>query len=86
MSQETIVQASRNGQQSAGPVAAVPGADQLARTNVLHYTTTCGPEDRATLRSDPSAGPADGVAGQGGRQTDPAHAQTPKGATLSSKR
>ncbi len=72
--------------QTAGPVAAVPGADQLAHTNVLHYTTTCGPEDRATLRSDPSAGPADGVAGQGGRQTDPAHAQTPKGATLSSKR
>jgi len=72
--------------QTAGPVTAAPGANQLAHANVVHYTTTCGPEDRATLRSDPSAGPADGVAGQGSRQTVPAHAQTPKGATLSSKR
>jgi putative transposase len=67
-------------------VAGAPGADQLAPSNALRYTNTCGPEDRATLRSDPSAGPADGVAGQGGDQVLPAHTGPFPGATLSSKR
>lgn len=66
--------------------AAALGPGALATTTTLRYTDTCGPEDRATLRSDLSAGPADGVAGQGGRQTDSAHTETQEGATLSSKR
>lgn len=63
-----------------------PDVAQLAAATALRYTDACGAEDRATLRSDPSAAPADGVAGQGGRQTDPAHTETPEGATLSLKR
>jgi putative transposase len=66
--------------------ADLPGAGQLASSSALRYTDARGPEDRATLRSDLSAVPADGVAGQGGRQADPAHTGTPQGATLSSKR
>jgi len=67
-------------------VAAAPGADQLAPSTALRYTDACGAEDRATLRSDPSAVPADGVAGQGGYHVIPAHVDPFPGATLSSKR
>jgi transposase InsO family protein len=70
---------------SAEPVAA-PGTSKLAAATTLRYTDTCGPEDRATLRSDPSAVPADGVAGQGGDHVIPAHVGPFPGATLSSKR
>jgi len=63
-----------------------PDVAQLASVTGMCYTDPCRSEDRATLRSDPSAAPADGVAGQGGRPTNPAHTQPPKGATLSSKR
>ena len=41
-----------------------PGADSFAAPPGLSYTAPGGTEDRATLRSDPSADPADGVAGQ----------------------
>jgi len=67
-------------------VAGAPGADQLAPSTALRYTDACGSEDRATLRSDPSAVPADGVAGQGGYHVIPAHTGPLPGATLSSKR
>jgi putative transposase len=63
-----------------------PDADQLAPATALRYTDACGAEDRATLRSDPSAVPADGVAGQGGNHVIPAHTGPLPGATLSSKR
>jgi putative transposase len=66
--------------------AGAPGADQLAPSIALRYTAACGSEDRATLRSDPSAVPADGVAGQGGDHVIPAHTSPFTGATLSSKR
>ncbi len=66
--------------------SSTPDVAQRASAAGLHYTNPCRTEDRATLRSDPSAAPADGVAGQGGRQANPAHTQTLKGATLSSKR
>ncbi len=65
---------------------AAAGTDQLAPATALRYTDACGPEDRATLRSDPSAVPADGVAGQGGYPVSPAHTDPFSGATLSSKR
>ena len=45
----------------------------LRRQPMCGTLTVSGPEDRATLRSDPSAVPADGVAGQGGYQVIPAH-------------
>jgi putative transposase len=67
-------------------VASAPDARQLATSTTLRYTDVRGPEDRATLRSDPSAVPADGVAGQGGDQAIPAHTSPFPGATLSSKR
>jgi len=67
-------------------IADAPGADQLAPSTALRYTDACGSEDRATLRSDPSAVPADGVAGQGGNHVIPAHTGPLPGATLSSKR
>jgi putative transposase len=73
-------------QTATAKVPAAPGADQLAPATALRYTDACGPEDRATLRSDPSAVPADGVAGQGGDQAIPAHTSPFPGATLSSKR
>jgi putative transposase len=40
------------------------GAPAVAPATDVRYTAVSGPEDRATLRSDLSAGPADGVAGQ----------------------
>jgi transposase InsO family protein len=40
------------------------GAPAIARPTDLRYTAVSGTEDRATLRSDLSAVPADGVAGQ----------------------
>ena len=67
-------------------VASAPDAGQLAASTTLRYTDVRGPEDRATLRSDLSAGPADGVAGQGGYHVIPAHTDPLSGATLSSKR
>ena len=73
-------------QTATAKVPAAPGADQLAPATALRYTDACGPEDRATLRSDPSAVPADGVAGQGGDHVIPAHTGPFSGATLSSKR
>ena len=39
----------------------------------LRYNASAGTEDRATLRSDPSAEPGNGVAGQGHKQVGPAH-------------
>lgn len=66
--------------------AAAPGASKFAAVTTLRYTDPCGPEDRATLRSDPSAVLADGVAGQGGCHAVPAHTDSHSGATLSSKR
>jgi putative transposase len=72
-------------QTATAKVAAAPGTGPLAASTTLRYTDVRGPEDRATLRSDPSAVPADGVAGQGGDHVSPAHT-TPLGATLSSKR
>lgn len=47
------------------------GSDAFGRRANLNYTPTAGAEDRATLRSDPSADAGDGVAGQG--LTRPAH-------------
>ena len=47
------------------------GSDVFGRRANLDYTPTAGAEDRATLRSDPSADAGDGVAGQG--LTGPAH-------------
>lgn len=73
-------------QTASTKVAAAPGTGQLAASTTLRYTDIRGPEDRATLRSDPSAVPADGVAGQGGYQVFPAHTSPFPGATLSSKR
>jgi putative transposase len=73
-------------QTATAKVPAALGADQLAPATALRYTDACGPEDRATLRSDPSAVPADGVAGQGGYPVIPAHTGPFAGATLSSKR
>lgn len=67
-------------------ISGAPGADQLAPANALRYTNACGPEDRATLRSDPSAVPPDGVAGQDGDPVISAHTGPFSGATLSSKR
>lgn len=67
-------------------VASAPGADQLASSTARRDTAACGSEDRATLRSDPSAVPVDGGAGQGGDQVIPAHTGPFPGATLSSKR
>ena len=46
-------------------------ASALASSTILSYTVTTGAEDRATLRSDPSADAGDGAVGQG--PTDPAH-------------
>ena len=60
-------------QTATAKVPAALGADQLAPATALRYTDACGSEDRATLRSDPSAVPADGVAGQGGYPVIPAH-------------
>lgn len=73
-------------QTATAEVAAAPGTGQLATSSTLRYTDVRGPEDRATLRSDPSAVPADGVAGQGGDHVLPAHTGPFPGATLSSKR
>ena len=73
-------------QTATAEVAAAPGTGQLAASTTLRYTDIRGPEDRATLRSDPSAVPADGVAGQGGDHVIPAHTDPFSGATLSSKR
>jgi putative transposase len=47
------------------------GSDVFGRKANLDYTPTAGAEDRATLRSDPSADAGDGVAGQG--RNGPAH-------------
>ncbi len=47
------------------------GSDVFGRRANLDYTPTAGAEDRATLRSDPSADAGDGVAGQG--RNGPAH-------------
>lgn len=47
--------------QSTGPSG---GASAIAPPTDMRYTAVSGTEDRATLRSDLSAGPADGVAGQ----------------------
>lgn len=47
------------------------GSDTFGRRANLAYTSHAGAEDRATLRSDPSADAGDGVTGQG--LTDPAH-------------
>lgn len=47
------------------------GSDPFGHQADLAYTDTAGAEDRATLRSDPSADAGDGVAGQG--LTRPAH-------------
>ena len=47
------------------------GSDTFGHQADLAYTDTAGAEDRATLRSDPSADAGDGVAGQG--LTGPAH-------------
>jgi putative transposase len=52
----------------------------------LRYTPVGGPEDRATLRSDLSAEPADGVAGQSRCRSDSAHNSLQDEATLSVKR
>ena len=71
---------------STGVLSTTSGPGRLASSTTLRYTDPCGPEDRATLRSDLSAVPADGVAGQGSCQANPAHTGAQKGATLSSKR
>ena len=47
------------------------GSDTFGHQADLAYTDTAGAEDRATLRSDPSADAGDGVAGQG--RNSPAH-------------
>jgi putative transposase len=47
------------------------GSNGFGRRANLDYTPTAGAEDRATLRSDPSADAGDGVAGQG--RNGPAH-------------
>lgn len=47
------------------------GSDTFGHRADLAYTEIAGAEDRATLRSDPSADAGDGVAGQG--LTRPAH-------------
>jgi uncharacterized Fe-S cluster protein YjdI len=47
------------------------GLDAFGYKANMDYTPTAGAEDRATLRSDPSADVGDGVAGQG--LTGPAH-------------
>lgn len=47
------------------------GSDTFGHRADLAYTDTAGAEDRATLRSDPSADAGDGVAGQGPK--GPAH-------------
>ena len=73
-------------QTATAKAPAALGAEQLAPATALRYTDACGPEDRATLRSDPSAVPADGVAGQGGYHVSPAHTGSLPGATRSSKR
>jgi putative transposase len=51
------------------------GSDTFGHRANLNYTPTAGAEDRATLRSDPSADAGDGVAGQG--LTGPAHNSQP---------
>jgi len=58
---------------ACGEPKSVPsnGLDVFGRRANLDYTPTAGAEDRATLRSDPSADAGDGVAGQG--LTGPAH-------------
>jgi putative transposase len=76
-------------EQSTSTTATVvdaPRAVQLAASAALRYTDASGPEHRATLQSDLSTVPADGVAGQGSRQADPAPTCVQPGATLSSKR
>jgi putative transposase len=73
-------------QTATAKMAAAPDTGHLAVSITLRYTDVCGPEDRATLRSDPSTGPADGVAGQGGHHVIPAHTGPFSGATPSSKR
>jgi putative transposase len=54
------------GRPTGAEVTAPPsrGAPVIASPTDLRYTAVSGTEDRATLRSDPSAVPADGVAGQ----------------------
>jgi putative transposase len=63
---------------SSTPAVAAPSA--------LRYTLVGGPEDRATLRSDLSAEPADGVAGQSRYRSDSAHKISKNTATPSVKR
>ena len=71
------------------PTASNPvgGAPAIAPPTDLRYTAVSGTEDRATLRSDLSAVPADGVAGQSrARVSGSAHTGRQPGATLSVKR
>ena len=60
-------------QPTCGRTRSLPsnGSDAFGRKANLDYTPTAGAEDRATLRSDPSADAGDGVVGQG--LTGPAH-------------
>ena len=56
-------------------LASNTGSDTFGHRVNLNYTPTAGAEDRATLRSDPSADAGDGVAGQG--LDGPAHNSQP---------
>ena len=64
------------------------GAPAIAPPTDLRYTAVSGTDAsrRATLRSDLSAVPADGVAGQSRNGSGSAHLAPEKGATLSTKR
>lgn len=49
---------------TSAPIGPRGGASAIAPSTDMRYTAVSGTEDRATLRSDLSAVPADGVAGQ----------------------